>query len=116
MRSTMRLVARASALARFAFSTHAERLSASFRSAKQTESCNAICITVCLATLARFLKNSAHYENDNSPIKTFDERLGIHIRFAADFTLPRLLCALPCSASAVATPATRRRLSRRKYG
>src|SRR5713101_5820971 len=38
-------------------------------------------VPIRLAKLARFIQNSAHYENDNSPIKKFNEPLAFAIRF-----------------------------------
>src|SRR5262249_55670586 len=82
-RSAMHRDALAFAPARFGSSTHAEQLSASFRSTKQNESCNAICITICLAKLARFLART----NRNRGLNPGEER------FSRQFLSPVQTCS-----------------------
>src|SRR5713101_10092120 len=64
-------------------------------------------VPIRLAKVARFFLNSAHYENDNSPIKKFNEPVAF-ARISSHRTNARLLWAFTAGASGY--PRTGRRL------
>jgi len=59
-------------------------------------------VTIRLAKPAGFFQNCAHYENDNSPIKKFNEPLAF-ARVPSHSVRARLLCAFAASASDLPT-------------